>query len=190
MSKEKKTLWPLFKIFLVVLISSIFSYYFIQVLIHELGHYTFAYAFNKTAIANFSFPVLEALTTLNPSASFYPAVNYKDPMIKSFSITQIFLISFAGYFFELIYFVFLVLVLEKLLKKKFKLYMAIPFGFYLSTFSMFVGWFNVANINADVYKIILTFPNIYLGLAFVLIVEALTIFFYFKYLIKFSKNLL
>jgi magnesium-transporting ATPase (P-type) len=176
-----------------MLISGSFSYYLIQTPVHEFGHFTFAYAFNKTAIANFSFPLKEAFTTIDPFVSLHPSLNYKYPMIESFSIPQVFVISFAGYLFELVYFVVLIVVLDKLLKKEIKsmkrfYLISIIMGFYIMSFNIFIAWFDITNPNADVYKVILTFPSMYAGLAFALIVDSVTAFLYIKFLKKFSQS--
>lgn len=177
---------------IVMLISGSFSYYFIQTPIHEFGHFVFAYTFNKTAIANFSFPIKEALLTTDPFTTLHPSVNYKNPMNQSFTIPQIFIIAFAGYLFELVYFVALILVLNKLLKKEINsikmLYLiSVIMGFYIISFNIFIAWFDITNLNSDVYKVILASPNIYAGLAFALVVDAATVFLYIKFLMRLSK---
>ncbi len=174
----------------IMLLGGMFSYYFIETPLHEFGHYTFAYAFNKTDIANFTFPYKEAFVT-DPFATLHPSLNYKYPMNQSYSIPQIFLISFGGFLFELIYFVIIVTVLYKILLKRkvINFYLAsIIIGFYIMFFNMLIGWFDITNINTDVFKVILTFPNIYLGLTFSLAVEFITAIVYIKLLWRFSKD--
>ncbi len=175
----------------IMLLSALVSYDFIQMPLHEVGHYTFAYAFNSTGIANLSYPIKENL--MNPFAAVNPAVNYKVPMIQSFSVAQIGVISFAGFLFEIFYWLLLILLLDKILLKRMKsvkssYITSIFFGFYISSMFMLYGWFGITNINSDVYKVILSFPNTYEGLIFTLAVEFGIAIAYIKFLIKFSKE--
>jgi hypothetical protein len=175
----------------VMIVSGFLSYYLVQTPLHELGHYVFAYSYNKTAVANISLPY-EKLLTLDVTVIVHPAVNYNCPMITCYSIPQIFIISFAGYLFELLYLVSLIFIIQILLKRarrKSIIYLTSVFvGFYIIAITILGGWFDFTNPNADLYKIILSSPNIYLGLGIVLAVEILTVVFYIRNLMSLSRK--
>ena len=191
MGRIKKRI--LFPFLLVILISGFLGYYIIQTPLHEMGHYVFAYAFNQNAIKGVSLPY-EKLSGASLIDVVSASVNYSYPMTDSFSIPQIFLIAFAGFLFELAYMTGVMFIIRKLLsgvKSIGGIYLvSILFGFYMMSFTILAGWFNIFNPNADVYKIVLSSPSIYTGILVVSAAEVFAAFYYMVNIRNVSKNYL
>ena len=179
MSRIKKRI--LFPFLLVILSSGFLGYYLIQAPLHEMGHYAFAYVFNQEAVSGISLPY-EKLTGASLLDVVGASVDYNCPMIDCFSIPQIFLVAFGGFLFELAYATAILIFIRKLLGRAKSIgafhLTSILFGFYMLSFTMLAGWFNIFNPNADVYKVVLSSPGIYTGILIVVAVEVFATFSY------------
>jgi len=90
-----------------------------DVCIHEIGHYTFAYVFNKTAIYSFEcspYETLLGIFNLSNTTQKY-AVEYKSPIVEVFKPYQIPFVVLGGLAFEMIAFYFLARYSHKLLTR-------------------------------------------------------------------------
>lgn len=126
---------------------------FLDVLVHELGHYSFAYFFNKSAIKGLYYSpihILKATLSLlrNPTNIVTLAhVDYYGSVFELFSEYQALLVCLGGLIFELAFFGLLLMILYKLAnrykkeKNKTNLYLcSLLCGIILSMVLMVGSW--------------------------------------------------
>jgi len=91
---------------------------FLNPFVHEIGHYTFAYVFNKSAISEFSYSpqnvIGELIGTYKGNTPHY--VSYTGPLYEVFKPYQAVLVSLAGLLFQLILFILVLSGLNKYYK--------------------------------------------------------------------------
>jgi len=83
----------------------------LDIFFHEAGHFCFAYAFNKSAIAEFHYRPVDLLTV-----GEHQYVRYHGNVSDIFSLHQALLVYFGGLIFELIFFGLFLFISNKLPK--------------------------------------------------------------------------
>ncbi|MCX6818427.1 MAG: hypothetical protein NT129_00305 [Candidatus Aenigmarchaeota archaeon] len=176
---------------ILALIAGLLAIAVILPLVHELGHYSIACAFNCSAIDKFDYSPTRALKNLiiPPETGIAHQVTYKGSLWNIFPEYQVILIAVGGALYELILFVIALLLLKNVnerynREKKLKLFLL--FTFLLGAFTLFftisVSWLYDSLLILDHYSF-----GFYAKLAVIIPLYAAIFLFWFFMLAKYMR---
>ena len=188
--KGKKTLN--LKLVLMVLVCVLFGFFigaFINMFFHELGHYSFAYIFNKSAIKGFEFYPYSVIQEMIPFQQITDIhkITYKGSVFDLFTYPQAVLIFFGGLIFQLVIFVLAIILLENVTKrfegrlnKRSFLIFCLLLGFFAAFISVTYG------STADINKVFMTIVgDVYIRLVMVMLIVMPLTLIYGRFLMRY-----
>ncbi len=176
---------------ILALIAGLLSIVVMLPLVHELGHYSIACAFNCSAIDKFDYSPTRALKNLiiPPENGIAHQVTYKGNVWTIFPESQVILIAVGGALYELILFVIVLLLLKNVNErykheKKLNLFLLFTFlmGIFAFFFTISFSWLYDSLLILNHYSF-----SLYAKLAIIIPLYAAIFLFWFFMLAKYMR---